>query len=88
MTVQLPEARVLHVVIDEKQTKVWDRQITWWTPWVPHNNDLERQARLAAVEDIKSTAIEMGILTDAQKNAERNIRQLLKSFGIDLVNAS
>ncbi|MCC6586110.1 MAG: DUF4230 domain-containing protein [Bryobacterales bacterium] len=88
VTIQLPEPRVLHVVIDEKQTKVWDRQITWWTPWVPYNNDLERQARLAAIEDIKNTAIEMGILTDAHKSAQRNIRQLLKSFGIELANAT
>jgi hypothetical protein len=38
--VALPPARIFHIVIDDKETKVWDRQITWWTPWVSSNPDL------------------------------------------------
>ena len=30
--VKLPAAKILHAVEDEKSTKVWDRQVTWWTP--------------------------------------------------------
>src|SRR3981189_2275989 len=41
MQVMLPPPKIEHVVIDDKETKVWDRQITWWTPWVPYNPDLE-----------------------------------------------
>jgi len=80
--VSLPQPKIVHIVIDDKQTKVWDRQITWWTPWVPFNPDLERQARLAAKDEIEKTAIEMGILDQARKNAEAGIRALLESFGV------
>jgi hypothetical protein len=79
--ITLPPARIFHIVIDDKQTKVWDRQITWWTPWVSPNPDLERQARLAAIESIKQAALDMGILDQAQRNAETVIRNLLRTLG-------
>jgi len=79
--IALPPPKIIRVVIDDKQTKVWDRRITWWTPWVPYNPDLERQARLAAKEAIEQSAIEMGILDQAKRNAELSIRSLLEAFG-------
>ena len=60
---------------------MWDRQITWWTPWVSPDPDLERQARLAATASIKQAAIDMGILDQAQRNAELVIRNLLLTLG-------
>jgi hypothetical protein len=86
--VRLPPARILHVNIDDKQTKVWDRQITWWTPWVAPNPDLERQARLKALDEIESAALQMGILEDARRNAESTLRALLQGFGIHAVTFS
>ena len=86
--VRLPPARILHVNIDDKQTKVWDRQVTWWTPWVAPNPDLERQARLKATDEIESAAREMGILEDARRNAETALRALLLGFGIHTVTFS
>lgn len=83
--IKLPAAQILHVVVDEKSTRTWDRQVTWWTPWVPYNNDLERQARVAATEAIRDSAIEMDILVEARKNAERTIRALLRVMGIESV---
>jgi Protein of unknown function (DUF4230) len=77
----LPPARIFHIVIDDKETKVWDRQITWWTPWVSPNPDLERQARLAASASVKQGALEMGILDQAQRNAELVVRNLLQTLG-------
>jgi hypothetical protein len=77
----LPPAQIFHIVIDDKETKVWDRQITWWTPWVSPNPDLERQARLAAVASIKQAALDMGILEQARRNAESVIRNLLQTLG-------
>jgi hypothetical protein len=79
--VALPPARILHIVIDDKETKVWDRQITWWTPWVSPNPDLERQARLAARASVEQAAMEMGILDQAYRNAELVIRNLLQTLG-------
>ena len=85
MQVMLPPPKIEHVVIDDKETKVWDRQITWWTPWVPYNRDLERQARLKAKDTIQQAAIDMGILDQARRNAEAGIRSLLETFGVKSV---
>jgi len=85
MQVMLPPPKIEHVVIDDKETKVWDRQITWWTPWVPYNPDLERQARLKAKDTIQQAAIDMGILDQARRNAEAGIRSLLETFGVKSV---
>ena len=86
--IQLPPAKILHVVIDEKETKVWDRQITWWTPWLPYSKDLEGRARQAAIESTKQAAIDMGILTEAEKNARTSIQALLQAAGIEQVSFS
>jgi hypothetical protein len=85
MQLMLPPPKIEHVVIDDKETKVWDRQITWWTPWVPYNPDLERQARLKATDTIQQAAIDMGILDQARRNAEAGIRSLLETFGVKSV---
>ncbi len=77
----LPPAQIFHIVIDDKQTKVWDRQITWWTPWVSPDPDLERQARMAAIASVKQAALDMGILDQAKRNAETVIRNLLQTLG-------
>jgi hypothetical protein len=86
--VALPPAQIFHIVIDDKETKVWDRQITWWTPWVSPNPDLERQARLAADASVRQAAIDMGILDQAQRNAENVIRNLLQALGAKSVTLS
>lgn len=83
--VQLPAAKILNVSIDEKETKVWDRQKTWWTPWVAYSLDLEQRARLAGVEAVKQTALDMGILPEAERNAEASIRGLLGIAGVKTV---
>lgn len=83
--IALPAPRILHVVLDDNETKVWDREITWWTPWVPPNPDLERQARLSAIESVKEAAFKMGIHRDARRNAEETIRRLLRAMGVETV---
>ena len=83
--IQLPAARILHVEVDEKNTKVWDRTKTWWAPWVPYDKDLERKARLAAVEAVRQEAIDMGIVLDAQVNAQNLITDLLRPLGLEHV---
>lgn len=79
--VSLPPARITSVEIDDRQTRIWDRSITWWTPWVPYNQDLERQARLEARAEVEKAAQEMGILRQARSNAEAVIRELLINAG-------
>jgi hypothetical protein len=82
MQVTLPPPKIVHIVIDDKATKVWDRRITWWTPWVPYNPDLERQARLAAGDAVQKAALDMGILDQARRNADTGVRSLLETMGV------
>jgi len=81
VVVVLPKSQILNVAVDEKETKVWDRQKTWWTPWVPYSLDLEQRARIEGLEAARQTALDMGILANAQQNAERSIRTLLGVAG-------
>jgi hypothetical protein len=83
---KLPAARILHINLEEKNTKVWDRTKTWWTPWVPYDQDLEHKARLMALDSIRQEALEMGILLDAQVNAQNLIRALLTPLGIQQID--
>ena len=85
VAIALPPPKIMHIVIDDQQTKVWDRRITWWTPWVPYNPDLERRARLEARKAIEQAALDMGILGQAQRNAESAIRNLLEVLGVKSV---
>jgi hypothetical protein len=85
VVVRLPSAKILNVSIDEKETKVWDRHKTWWTPWVDYSPDLEQRARIAGVEAVSKAALDMGILSQAQQNAETSIRGLLGFAGVKAV---
>lgn len=82
IAIALPPARVFDSFIDEHQTKIWDHSITWWTPWVPYDQDLEHKARMQAIGDIREAALKMGILDQAQKNAQTSIRELLSAFDL------
>ncbi len=82
--VRLPAPKVLTSYLDESQTKVWDRHVTWWTPWVPYSPDLEHRARLQALDEIRKAAISMGILDRAGENAEKAISQILAAFQVDV----
>ncbi len=83
--IHLGMPHITEAFLDEKETKVWDRRITWWTPWISPDVDLEHKARLEALKEIREQALQMGILRDAQKNAEEDVRGVLRVFGIDHV---
>ena len=85
IVIRLPQAQILHVLVDENQTKVWDRQKTWWAPWIPYSLDLEQRARVAGLEEAKQAALEMGILRQAESNAMTSIRGLLGLVGVKTV---
>jgi hypothetical protein len=85
VSISLPAPQIMHAFVDETQTKVWDRTKTWWTPWVPFNPELEQNARRAALEAVQAAALEMGILSNAQQNAETTIREFLRPLGFDSV---
>ena len=79
--IRVPHAQIFDVYIDENNTKVWDRRITWWTPWVSPDPNLEHQARLAAIEDIRKAALDMGILRDAESSARAALHDLAGAMG-------
>jgi hypothetical protein len=83
---RLPAAKILDVYIDDKLTRVYQRTKTWWTPWVSPNPQLEQQARQAALEAVQVAAIQSGILSNAQANAETALRAFLKSTGFESVS--
>jgi hypothetical protein len=85
LRIRLTPPHIQETYLDEKYTKVWDRSITWWTPWVTPDADLEHKARMQALEDIKAAALDMGILAEARRNAESDIREILRAFGMDKV---
>jgi Protein of unknown function (DUF4230) len=80
--IALPPAQLMDTYLNEKQTRIWDHHVTWWTPWVPFNPDLEHKARLQALSEVRSAALNMGILDQAQRNAETAIRDFLAALGI------
>jgi hypothetical protein len=84
VTLQLPAAKLLNVFLDEKATKVWDRHITWWTPWVTYDPNLEHKARLQAVDEVRAAALQMGILDEAQRNAQNAIANFLLALHVDV----
>lgn len=85
IVIRLPHAQILHVSVDENQTKVWDRQKTWWAPWIPYSLDLEQRARVAGLKEARQAALEMGILRQAETNAMTSIRGLLGLAGVKTV---
>ncbi len=88
VVIGLPPASILDVSLDDRETKVWDRSKTWWTPWVSLNPDLEQNARRAALEDVRLAALQMGILSNAQQNAEIIIRNFLQTIGFNQISFS
>ncbi len=84
VTLQLPAAKLLNVFLDEEATKVWDRHITWWTPWVTYDPNLEHKARLQAVDEVRAAALQMGILDEAQRNAQNAIANFLLALHVDV----
>ncbi|MCG3147420.1 MAG: hypothetical protein PCFJNLEI_00860 [Verrucomicrobiae bacterium] len=81
LEIQLPPARIFDVAIDDRATRVWDHSLSRWAVWVSPNPDLEQSARRAALVDVELTAKQMGIISNAQVNAETSIREFLRLAG-------
>jgi hypothetical protein len=82
LVIRLPAATILNVSIDEKETRVWDRQKTWWTPWVPYDNNMEQRARIQGLDEARKAAVDSGILKQAEAAAESSVRALLGLAGV------
>jgi hypothetical protein len=52
---------------------------------IPESKELEAQAREKALEAIRNTAIESGLLSDARRNAQIAIERILLNAGYERV---
>jgi len=78
ITVLLPEAEIFVSTLDNDKSYVYDRE----TGLLTHGDvNLETTARQAAEDEITRTAIEDGIILQAQRNAESYIDRLLRELG-------
>jgi hypothetical protein len=76
--VQLPEAEIFVVAIDNQQSYVYDRETGLFT----HGEvNLETEARRAAEIEIEDSALEDGILDLAAQNAESFLDRLFRNLG-------
>ncbi|MCS6847421.1 MAG: DUF4230 domain-containing protein [Anaerolineae bacterium] len=85
--VKLPPAQLLdaYLIDDSTQpctTRVYDRTNLLL---IPESKELEAQAREKALEAIRTTAIESGLLNDARRNAQIAIERILLNAGYERV---
>jgi hypothetical protein len=78
VTVKLPDAEILSTRLDNEKSYVYDRQTGIL---IRQDVQLETKARQAAEKEIYKTAIEDGILKQAQANAETYLDRLIRSLG-------
>lgn len=76
--VHIPEAEVFVATLDNDQSYIYDRQLGFLTRG---DQNLETAARQAAEEEILQSALDDGILEQAQTNAESYLLRLLLNLG-------
>ena len=82
VTVLLPEIEILDVNIDNDSLKIYDESQSIFTPL--HISDVN-EAQIELKEQVRQTAIDNGILEEAEKNARKIISGFL-SGTMDLKN--
>jgi hypothetical protein len=75
--VTMPASEVFVATLDNEKTYVYDRQ----TAVLGQQRDLETLARQKAEQEVLNAALEGGILTMAQDNADQVVRKLLEALG-------
>ncbi len=82
ITLRLPAPEVLNASLNNQKSYVYDRQTGIFTKADPQ---LESEVRQQAEQAILQAALEDGILTQAQQNAEQTLRTLLHGLHYDTV---
>ena len=78
VVLRLPESEIFITSLDNEKSYVYDRD----TGLLTHGDvNLEATARMAAEEEIERAALEDGILSQAQLNAENYLYRMLRSLG-------
>jgi hypothetical protein len=79
--ITLPHAEIMDAYLDEKQTKVIERNTSFLRDF---NKDLEQNARQSAVDDIQRAARTSGILKDADERARAQLRIFFQQLGFEV----
>lgn len=82
ITVNMPPPQILSTSLNESETRVYDRQKGLL---VPNDNNLESDARVEAVNAIRSASCTEGILDTVTENGRKQLTSLLSSFGFTSV---
>jgi hypothetical protein len=76
--VRMPPAEIFVVDIDNEKSYVYNRETGLLTKG---DANLERTARIAAEQEINKSALEEGILTQAEENAKNYLSRLFRALG-------
>jgi len=80
--VRLPQAEIFIITLDNDKSYVYDRETGLLTKG---DQNLETTARQAAEEEIEKAALDDGILTLAQVNAENYLTRFFQALGYQVV---
>jgi len=83
VVLNLPPPKILSVRIDETRTQVFARERGWLV--FNTDKDLEREARLQAINEARQAAVKSELLTFARQKAEENLRTFLKALGFNRI---
>lgn len=83
VTINLPEPEILSSSLEEKTTRVYDRDFSPLN--LRPDDDLVEEARARAVEKVEEAALENEILVTAEQNAEDSIRAFVITLGFERV---
>jgi hypothetical protein len=77
----LPPAQITDTYLDDRQTKVIERNTSFFREF---NKDLEQTARQNAVDDIRRAARTSGILKDADERARAQLKGFFDQLGLQV----
>ena len=84
VSIDLPEPQILSASLNEKETRVYDRDMGLM-PRITPSDDLAEEARDEAQDRLREAALEDGILDYAERNAEDSIRAFVTTLGFEEV---
>ena len=84
VSIDLPEPQILSASLDERETRVYDRDVGL-VPRINPSDDLAEEARDEAQDRLREAALQDGILDYARRNAEDGIRSFVTTLGFEKV---
>lgn len=85
LSITLPAPEIFSVSLDNTKTRVYDRQQGLLSR---SDKDLEREARRAAEDKVRSAACKGGILQEAATNAKQQLEALFSILGFTSVSVT